>query len=49
MKRNGRIEFGSGVIGKIIMEFCDSPYISKHNYVEILNELIDIFLYLIFR
>lgn len=33
LKRYGRVEFGGGVINKIIKEFCDSPYISKHNYV----------------
>ncbi|NLZ48320.1 MAG: hypothetical protein GX895_05920 [Clostridiales bacterium] len=45
LKCNGRIEFGGGVIGKIIKEFCDSPYIYKANYVETLNELIEIFYY----
>ena len=45
LKENGRIEFGGGVIDKIIKEFCDSPYISMHNYSEILNELIEIFYY----
>ena len=43
LKRYGRIEFGGGVIEKLIREFYDSPYISKHNYVETLNELIEIF------
>ncbi len=43
LKSNGRIEFGGGVIDKIIKEFCDSPYISMHNYVETLHELIEIF------
>jgi hypothetical protein len=38
-----RIEFGGGVIDKIIKEFCDSFYISKHNYAETLHELIEIF------
>ena len=45
LKENGRIEFGGGVIDKIIKEFCDSPYISMHNYSEVLNELIEIFYY----
>lgn len=45
LKENGRIEFGGGVIDKIIKEFCDSPYISMHNYSEILNELIEMFYY----
>ncbi|MDR2899246.1 MAG: DUF6323 family protein [Clostridiales bacterium] len=43
LKNNGRVEFGGGVIDKIIMEFCDSPYISSHNYAETLNELTDMF------
>lgn len=43
LKSYGRIEFGGGVIDKIIKEFCDSPYISKHNYSETLNELMDMF------
>lgn len=43
LKRNGRIEFGGGVIDKIINEFCDSPYLSMHNYEETLHELLEIF------
>jgi len=43
LKSNGRIEFGGGVVEKIIKEFCDSPYISMHNYVDTLHELIEIF------
>ena len=42
---NGRIEFGGGVIDKIIKEFCDSPYISTHNYAQTLHELIEVFYY----
>lgn len=45
LKKNGRIEFGGGVIDKIIKEFCDSPYIILQNYSEILNELIETFYY----
>lgn len=43
LSNNGRIEFGGGVIDKIIKEFCDSPYISMHNYAQTLHELIEIF------
>lgn len=43
LKENGRVEFGGGVIDKIIKEFCDSPYISMHNYGETLHELVEIF------
>lgn len=45
LKSNGRIEFGGGVINKIIREFCDSPNISMHNYAETLHELTEIFYY----
>ncbi len=45
LKQNGRIEFGGGVIDKIISEFCDSPYISMNNYNETLHELLEIFYY----
>ncbi len=43
LKKYGRVEFGGGVINKIIKEFCDSPYISMNNYVGTLHELIEIF------
>jgi hypothetical protein len=45
LNANGRIEFGGGIIDKIIKEFCDSPYLSIHNYAETLHELIEIFYY----
>ncbi|MBP1926535.1 hypothetical protein J2Z76_002404 [Sedimentibacter acidaminivorans] len=45
LKANRRIEFGGGVIDKIIKEFCNSPYISMDNYAEILRELVEMFYY----
>lgn len=41
----GRIEFGSGVIGKLIDKFRDSPYIWQDNYVETMHDLIETFYY----
>jgi hypothetical protein len=38
-----RIEFGEGIIHKLIFEFCDSPYIYQDNYVETMITLQDIF------
>ena len=35
----------AGVIEKIILAFCDSPYISMHNYEETIHELLEIFYY----
>lgn len=45
LRSNGRIEFGGGIIDKLIKAFCDSPFISQHNYAETMNELIEIFYY----
>ncbi len=45
LRNNGLIEFGGGVIDKIITEFCDSPYLSKQNYEQALHELIEMFYY----
>ena len=45
LKSNGRIEFGGGAVGKIIKEFCDSPYLSMSNYAFTLHELTELFYY----
>lgn len=42
---SGRVDFGGGIISKIITVFCDSPYIIQSNYVEIIDELIKTFYY----
>jgi hypothetical protein len=43
LKDSHRIEFGEGVLPKIIDYFCDSQYINQDSYVETLTELQDIF------
>ena len=43
LKKQRRIEFGEGIVAKIIYEFCDSPYICRDNYVETITGLQDIF------
>ncbi len=45
LKRTGRVEFGAGVLTKIISSFCDSPYILQDNYVELINDLVETFYY----
>ena len=45
LRATGRIEFGGGIIEKFIRAFCDSPFLSAHNYAETLNELIEVFYY----
>ena len=41
----GRMEFGEGVIGKLIRAFRDSPYLTPRNYAETLNALTETFYY----
>ncbi len=38
-----RIEFGEGILEKIIFAFCDSDFIDQENYAETLAELQSIF------
>lgn len=38
-----RVEFGKGVLDKIIFAFCDSRYIYQKNYVETIAKLQEIF------
>lgn len=45
LSSNGRVEFGGGIIKKIITAFCDSPHISQYNYAETINDLIETFYY----
>ncbi|WML37802.1 DUF6323 family protein [Clostridium sp. OS1-26] len=45
LSSNGRVEFGGGIITKIISSFCDSPYILQNNYSETINDLIETFYY----
>lgn len=43
LNKSGRIEFNGEIITKVILNFCDSPYISQYNYSETINELVEIF------
>lgn len=43
LKKTSRIEFGTGIIDKLILAFCDSPYIEQQNYEDTLHELISLF------
>ena len=45
LQDSGRIEFGSGIISKLIYAFCDSPYINAASYESTLHELIGLFYY----
>gem|GEM_PF-127644 len=43
LQRYQRVEFGRSVLEKLIFEFCDSQHINQDNYVEMIEELQDIF------
>ncbi|MCB7303247.1 DUF6323 family protein [Bariatricus massiliensis] len=43
LKKYHRVEFGRGILDKLIYTFCDSQYICQNNYSETLIKLQDIF------
>ena len=43
LKEQRRIEFGEGIVTKIIYEFCDSDFIDQNNYVDTIIRLQEIF------
>ncbi|HWP50321.1 MAG TPA: DUF6323 family protein [Clostridia bacterium] len=45
LQNTGRIEFGTGVLKKLIEAFCDSVYITQENYEETLSTLQELFYY----
>lgn len=45
LKDTGRIEFGQGILKKLVAIFCDSPYIMQENYEDTILELQDSFYY----
>lgn len=43
LRQSRRVEFGEGIMPKIIYEFCDSDFISQSSYVDTLIRLQEIF------
>lgn len=43
LKKYQRVEFGEGILPKLIFQFCDSQYINQSEYQKILARLQDIF------
>ena len=43
LRQSGRVEFGEGVIPKLIAAFCDSPFLSQTDYASTLCALTGIF------
>lgn len=40
---SGRVEFGPGILEKLALAFCDSPYLEQAAYAETLAELQELF------
>jgi len=45
LHRTGRVEFGGGILPKLIRAFCSSPYVDSYHYAQILGDLQDAFYY----
>jgi hypothetical protein len=45
LRDTGRIEFGEGILKKLILAFCDSPFLTQENYEDTILELQDWFYY----
>lgn len=43
LKKAGRIELGGGMAEKLVLAFCDSPYVNTANYEQTLHELFECF------
>lgn len=43
LREQQRVEFGEGILKKLIFTFCDSPYIYQENYVDSIGQLQEIF------
>lgn len=43
LKEQQRVEFGEGILPKLIFAFCDSAYIDRGNYVDTMARLQEIF------
>lgn len=45
LRQTGRVEFGPGVLEKLVYAFCDSPYVQQEDYADTLAALQDAFYY----
>lgn len=43
LREQQRVEFGEGILPKLIFVFCDSPYINQKNYVDTITRLQELF------
>ena len=45
LRATSRVEFGGGILPKLIRAFCKSPYVDPYNYAATLGDLQDAFYY----
>ena len=45
LRSTGRVEFGGGILPRLIRAFCKSPYVDAGNYAATLGDLQDAFYY----
>ena len=45
LQATSRVEFGGGILPKLIQTFCKSPYVDSYNYAATLGDLQDAFYY----
>ena len=45
LRKTGRVELGGTILRRMILTFCDSPYLTPENYEETLHQLADAFYY----
>ena len=43
LREQRRVEFGEGIVPKLIFEFCDSAYVDQENFVDTIIRLQEIF------
>ena len=43
LRSTGRVEFGEGILPRLIHQFCDSPYVDSETWAETLEELQGLF------
>ena len=43
LRETGRVEFGPGILPKLVLAFRDSPYLEQYCYEETLTDLQDLF------
>lgn len=43
LREQERVEFGEGILSKLVYAFCDSPYVYQDNFADTLGRLQEIF------